>query len=295
VLGRATLGAAVLVAAGGAFIDQANGGRLHPEQWLGAAAIVCGLGLLVGTIRGRARWLVIPALLFAGSGVVAGEAAGIGLHHPDLVSDANIDVTSATTTDARRHVVLGTVDVQIVGVPSRVITVDARVAIGDVRIHVPDDVTVEVRAGADDVRVDGVAREDGTFTVGPEGSPDVVVDARVGYGDIDVEHWAPGRPVIDLPGPAVPELPAGTVRDVADGVAMTRDGSVALADGEALVDRAGRVIVGDSHREGNVTVITTSLGDFELLPGDLLLTPYGELIDLTALRTAVPVPSTTGG
>ena len=68
-------------------------------------------------------------------------------------SPATSTSTSArgTTTDARRHVVLGSVDVQIVGAPSRPITVDARVAIGDVDIHVPDDVTVEVRARGGDV------------------------------------------------------------------------------------------------------------------------------------------------
>ena len=76
---------------------------------------------------------------------------------------------------------------------------------------------------------------------------------------------------------------------------MASDGSIALADGEALVDNTGRVVVGDAHREGNVTVITTSTGDFKLLPGDLLLTPFGELLDLTALRATLAVPPTTGG
>ena len=61
ILGRATLGVAIAVAAIGALIDEANGGRLHPEQWLGAAAVVCGLGLLVGTLRGHGRWLIVPA------------------------------------------------------------------------------------------------------------------------------------------------------------------------------------------------------------------------------------------
>ena len=131
-------------------------------------------------------------MLFAGTGVVAGESARLGLHPTALTGDQYVDVSRGTTTDARRHVVLGSVDVQIVGVPSRPITVDARVAIGDVDIHVPDDVTVEVRARGGDVTVDGVGRDDGTFTVGPEGPPDVVVDARVGYGDIDVDHWTPG-------------------------------------------------------------------------------------------------------
>ena len=292
--GRA-LGLAVVILAGGALIDQANGGRLHPEQWLGAAAAVCGVGLLVGTVIGRAHWLAIPAVLFAGAGVVVGESARLGLHPTALTGDHYIDVSGGTTTDARRHVVLGSVDVQIVGAPSRPITVDARVAIGDVDIHVPDDLTVEVRAHGGDVTVDGVGRDDGTFTVGPEGPPDVVVDARVGYGDIDVDHWTPGVPVLDLPQPPIVAAPAGTLRDLADGVAMTHDGSIALAGGEALVDPTGRIVVGESHREGNVTVITTSNGDFKLLPGDLLLTPIGELLDLTAAHASVPVPPTTEG
>src|SRR5262245_59922622 len=60
VLGRITLGVALVVAAGGALIDQANGGRLHPEQCLGAAAAVCGAGVFISAWRGRAMWLVLP-------------------------------------------------------------------------------------------------------------------------------------------------------------------------------------------------------------------------------------------
>jgi phage shock protein PspC (stress-responsive transcriptional regulator) len=292
VLGRATLGIAALVAAGGALIDQANGGRLHPEQWLGAAAVVCGVGLLVGAVMGRARWLAVPAVLFAAVGVVAGESARLGLHPTALTGDEDIYVGAASTSNAREHVVLGSVDVQIGGAPRQPVGVDARVALGDIRIHVPDDVTVEVRARGGDVRVDGVARPDGTFTVGPVGPADVIVDARVGYGDIDVDHQAPVRP--SLPGPIVVAPPAPTPRDVADGVAMARNGSIVLAGGEAIVDASGTVIVGDSHREGSVTVITTSSGEFKLLPGDLLLTPLGELLDLAAVRAGIPVPTTTG-
>ena len=73
VLGRAALGLAIAVAAVGALVDEANGGRLHPEQWLGAAAIVCGLGLLVGTLRGHGRWLIVPAVVFAGAGYGVGH------------------------------------------------------------------------------------------------------------------------------------------------------------------------------------------------------------------------------
>jgi phage shock protein PspC (stress-responsive transcriptional regulator) len=295
VLGRTTLGVAAVVAAGGALIDQANGGRLHPEQWLGAAAAVCGIGLLVGAVMGRARWLAVPAVLLAGTGVVAGESARLGLDATAFIADEDIYVDTDTTAGAREHVVLGSVDVEIGGAPRQPIVVDARVAVGDVRIHVPGDVTVEVRADGDDVQVDGIPGPDGTFTVGPEGPADVVVDARVGYGDIDVDHRAPDGPRLDLPVPMVVGPARGTLRGVADGVAIATDGSIALADGEALVDNTGRVVVGDAHREGNVTVITTSTGDFKLLPGDLLLTPFGELLDLTDLRATLAIPPTTGG
>jgi phage shock protein PspC (stress-responsive transcriptional regulator) len=295
VLGRTTLGIAALVVAVGALIDQANGGRLHPEQWLGAGAVVCGIGLLVGTVMGRARWLAIPAVLFAGAGFLAGESAHLGLHPTALVGDEYVYVSTDGPTSVRHHVVIGSISVQIEGTPRQPVFVDARVALGDVHIHVPDGVTVEVRARGGDGRVDGVARPAGTFTVGPEGPPDVTVDARVGYGDIDVDHRSAGGFPLVPPVVALPQPPAATRRDIADGVAMTRDGSVALAGGEALVDADGRVTVGESHREGNVTVITTSLGDFELLPGDLLLTPVGELLDLAALRDTAPIPSTTGG
>ena len=70
-----TLAVALLVAAAGAIGYQIAGDGLHPERWLGAAAAVCGAGMVIGAWRGRALWLVLPGLLFAGSGFVAGHAA----------------------------------------------------------------------------------------------------------------------------------------------------------------------------------------------------------------------------
>jgi phage shock protein PspC (stress-responsive transcriptional regulator) len=301
ILGRATLGIAVLVAAGGAVIDQANGGRLHPEQWLGAAAIVCGIGLLVGAVAGRALWLVVPAALFAGAGFVAGEAAGMDLQPTALAGDEFIHVGSETVAGAhlREHVVFGSVDVQIDERPAQPVTVDAKVAFGEIRIRPNADVTVEVRTEPDDdVRVYGVRRAGGTFTLGPAGPPDVVVDADVGHGHVAVERYlgrVPERPVI---APVVPDVPAGgELTDVADGVAMTSSGAFVLAGGEAVIGPDDHVELGNEYEQARVTVIETSAGDFKLLPGGLLATPSGELLDLHALRagTDASVQTTTGG
>jgi phage shock protein PspC (stress-responsive transcriptional regulator) len=301
ILGRATLGIAMLVAAGGAVIDQANGGRLHPEQWLGAAAIVCGIGLLVGAVAGRALWLVVPAALFAGAGFVAGEAADMGLRPTALAGDEFIHVGAQTVAgaDLREHVVFGSVDVQIDERPAQPVTVDAKVAFGEIRIRPAADVTVEIRTQpGDDVRVYGVRRAGGTFTLGPGGQPAVVVDADVAHGHVAVERYLGDVPERPLIAPTVPGVPGGgQLSDVADGVAMTSSGAFVLAGGEAVIGAGGEVEVGNHFEQGRVTVIQTTAGDFKLLPGGLLVTPSDEVLDLQALRAGLdaPVQTTIGG
>ena len=288
ILGRLTLGIAIVVAALGALIDQTNGGRLHPEQWLGSAAIVCGIGLLVGALAGRALWLVIPAAVFAGVGFVAGEAARVGVEADALFGDEGVHIGSDTPGGSRRseHVVIGTVDVSIDGAPSAPVTVDARAAIGAVRILAVENVSLEVRAAVDngDVEVGDVERPDGTFTIGPDGPPDVVVLARVGRGEITVDSRERVVPPIPPDPPDAPDPPVlGGERIVAEGVVLSRGGLVVLADGEAVIDLDGNVLTGSTERRGGIVVIPTSLGEFQLLPDDLLLTPFGDVLELPAL------------
>jgi phage shock protein PspC (stress-responsive transcriptional regulator) len=220
ILGRLALGLAVLTAAAGAAIDQANGGRLHPEQWLGAAAIVCGAGLLVGAVLGHARWLVVPAVLFAAAGFVAGEAARIGLHPNEVFGTQYVWVgADDRPVDIRRHVLVGDVDLEVYSPPARPVTADLGTALGTVRIDAADDITVEVRTlpGAD-VRVAGAAHAGGVFTVGPEGRPDVIVVARVGQGHVDVASSSHATEPVEVPSPPaettplfpdVPTIPGG--------------------------------------------------------------------------------------
>ncbi len=309
-LGRATLGAAVIVAAAGALIDQANGGRLHPEQWLGAAAAVCGLGLVVGAFRGHARWLVLPAALFAGSGFVAGVAAKAGVDAGHLTGERSILLAAGSGAGPFvEEVAFGSVRVTVVEEPSATSRVVAQVGIGDVGIDAPPDVTVEVRAdlGHGEVRVNGVPRPDGddVVVVGPDGPPDVVVEAHIERGSINVLQTntplidradRPGVPVLDGPeldAPVGPVGGLGELEPIADGVAATTDGWLVLADGEVLIDPDDQVIGDTSFTEGAAEVIPTSIGDFRLLPRRLLLTPSGEVIDLDQVRARLAEPTAT--
>ena len=278
----------MLVAAVGALIDQANGGRLHPEQWLGAAAVVCGVGLVVGAFAGRAWWLVVPAVLFAGAGFVAGEAARVGVHPTALFGDEFVFVgqsrqaaaLGASTSPSARSTspidgapaVAG--DDRCPGRhrrdrrPRRPATSPSRCA--------PTSITARSTSM-------GVRRGDGTFSIGPEGTPDVVVVAIVGRGDLEIDRYEP-----NVDRPRIPELPVppfdpGGLLFVVDGVAVSRSGNVVLADGEAVIDPGGNVLTGDATTRGRITVVATSFGEFQLLPGGLLLTPCGELLDLQSL------------
>jgi hypothetical protein len=291
-------------------VDEANGGRMHPEQWLGAAAAVCGLGLIVGAFRGQARWLVVPAVLFAGSGFVAGVAAKAGVDADHLTGDRSILLSGGSGAGPFvEEVAFGSVRLTIVESPAATSRVVARVGVGSVGIEAPPDVTVEVHPdlGHGRVRVNGVARPtaDDVIVVGPDGPPDVVVEAHIERGSIDVLQT--DGPIFDAAEPAVPELdaplgpraPLGRLELVVDGVAATTDGWLVLADGEALLDPDDQVLAATSFVEGSALVIPTSVGEFRLLPRRILLTPTGEIVDLDAIRDRLegtspepPVPTT---
>jgi len=314
-LGRTTLGIALIVAAGGALIDSTTGHRLHPEQWLGAAALVCACGLAVGAFAGRARWLIVPAALFAASGLVAGEFARLGVSAGDafeeghgLYISANGGVSGYQSIESGFGDLWVTIDGNI---PEAGARVRARSVFGDIVVGVADSVPVEVHVRSDHgtVRIDGVNRPDGTYNLGPAGTPAVIVNARSGWGDVEVMTQQYDTAPIDTVAPAVDDL--GTLTPVAEYVSATSDGWFVLVNGEAVIDDHNEVVVGDAYppdqytddssSDGSVSVpgdatsssltIPTSVGDFRLLPRGLLVTPSQSVLDLVALRQKL---TTTG-
>ena len=316
-LGRTTLGIALIVAAGGALIDSMTGHRLHPEQWLAAAALICACGLVVGAFAGRARWLVVPAAVFACVGLVAGEFARLGVSAGDAFDGHSVFISGSDGVQGYHSIESGFDDLWVTVdrvIPAGGGTVRARSVFGDIYVSVPDSVTVRVRARSDhgDVRVDGARRPDGTFVVGPAGEPAVVVDARSGWGDVVVMTQSYEEvPVPPTVAPAIDDL--GSLTPVSDYVAATDDGWFVLANGEAVIDDHNQVVVGDAYvpdsYNGDAPVsvpadagsasltITTSVGDFRLLPRGLLVTPTETVLDLVALRqqmtpASAPTPPT---
>jgi len=207
-LGRTTFGLALIVAAIGALIDQANGGRLHPEQWLGAAALVCGAGLLVGVVRGRAWWLIVPALLFAGAGYVAGLMSRLGIDADEAFGETSLYVTDGNPGGTQSvESVIGSIWIHVDGAPDAPLTIDARAAIGAVELNVADDVSIEIRSESDhgDLVVNDTVVPSGVTRLGPDRPPDVIVDALQGIGDVDVRTYDPDAQFRER----LPDIPVG--------------------------------------------------------------------------------------
>ena len=285
-LGRSTLGAAVVVAAVGALIDESNGGRLHPEQWLGAAAVVCGVGLLTGAIRGRARWLVFPALAFAGAGFVGGALAQVGLPIDRIGSDSFITIGDGSVDRVYEpRSAFGEAFIDIAEAPGAddPITIDARAAFSDVYVNVADDVAVLFRADIDGgiARMDGRSQS-GDFTIGPDGPPAVIVEAHMVRGDLDVWTYDPDDVVV--PEPIVSE-PFDVL--VGNGLTLRSDGVVFVDDGEVVIGADDVPISGSFLGDGPFTLLTSS-GQWQL-SNSFLTTPEGVTVDLKEVRNGTDI------
>lgn len=317
VLGRAVLGAAFLTAGGLALIDELNGGRLHPEQWLGTAAAVCGTGTLIGAWRGRALWLVLPSLLFAGSGYVAGHVARAGVQTwrwGDAYYWIGADgQTLPVQGDPGR--VIGSAYLYIDDVPATPRELSLRTGIGDVVITLDDDVTLEVLGRLHDGRisVDDVDQPTTdnrtTLVLGPDGPSDVTVNVAISSGDIRVVRTeiTPTREPRRRPAaaPFVEDTLSSRVVGIGEGLMMGSDGTVLLPGPDKTGPLAGAIsptgtiwASADSQRRPDgVTVVTGAATEFEylVLPNQMVITPSGVLVDVPAARAELLDDATQPG
>ncbi len=85
--------------------------------------------------------------------------------------------------------------------------------------------------------------------VGPEGPPDVIVEAWVGRGDVNIDTYDLDQPLAvpfpeSVPDPVLPQLEV-PLSQVSDGVAATADGWFILAEGSAVIGPDDVVVVGE--------------------------------------------------
>lgn len=210
VLGWLTVGLALIAAGVAAWLDAAGVAVLDGTQVAAVAMAVLGLGLLVGAVVGRARWLALLALVLlpvvgAGSAVRGIEdAAGV-----DLPGAAAFDAgVGERRVDLRPDELPGDVEFGLgelevdyadlqpgAFVADQEVLVDVQLGVGEVRVLLPRDVRWVVQAGVGlgDISVED---SDGSRSLasgagrtvslegGPDAGPVLQLDVDTGLGEI---------------------------------------------------------------------------------------------------------------
>jgi phage shock protein PspC (stress-responsive transcriptional regulator) len=190
VLLRLTTGTLLITLGAMALLDVAGAIYPDPRHYFGAAVLVVGLGLLVGSIFGRSRGLIVIGLLLlppllASAAVTAPFTGGWGdpVHRPLAVSEV---------PDAYR-LAGGEMQLNLASLPleaGETIAVTASVGAGRLLVFVPVDAALDLtgHVGFGNIRVfgsdDGGIDVDRTFTT--TGSTTFDLDLDVGFGQIEI-------------------------------------------------------------------------------------------------------------
>lgn len=196
-LGLITVSAAVVV--GGLLSLLAVAGLDVPVAAVAAAMLgVVAVGLLVGAFRGRARWLIAPAVILL---LVAQAATAI----PRAVSSSwgagigDRRWTPTVSNPAAYELGAGEARLDLTSLPPGPATVSSRLGAGNLIVTVRPDTTLVVhgRVGAGDLKLPGVPATNGTNLVidttvpaTTAGDPRTTVDLTVdmGLGELEVRR-----------------------------------------------------------------------------------------------------------
>ena len=126
-----------------ALLDATGATSLSTATGLSLALFVLGLGLLVGAFIGRARWLILPALLLAPLALLA---TVVNLDLNEGFGDRHVAVVDAAQLPGTYRLAGGTLSVDLTQPPSGVSNaeVTAEVGAGVLEIRVPADATVRI-------------------------------------------------------------------------------------------------------------------------------------------------------
>jgi hypothetical protein len=149
-LGLLTISVAVLLL-GGLISADLVGFQIAPLAYFAAPLAVIGLGLLIGTWLGRARWLIalgIVLMLALGGGYAA---LGDGYWHRPGIGVVTLQPETVAEIPQSYHRNVGAIEMDLshVDFAGTSTTIDLQVNLGAIEITVPSDVDVTVDATVD--------------------------------------------------------------------------------------------------------------------------------------------------
>ncbi|MFQ5524202.1 MAG: PspC domain-containing protein [Acidimicrobiia bacterium] len=159
-LGRITIGLALVAMGVLALLDNLAGVPVDatPRHYLALAVTILGLGLLVGSIVGRARWLILIALLLIPPLLVSSM---FNVAFDSEVLDQRVVPTRFDELNNTYSIDLGNLYIDLTQLPwdGRTIELKAQVDVGDLTIVIPPDVALIGYADTDVGRLSVLGRE----------------------------------------------------------------------------------------------------------------------------------------
>lgn len=201
-LGRLTLGALLVTLGIMAAVDLADITSPTTRHYFGAAILVVGIGLVVGTIYGRSRGLILFGALLAPFVLVASLA---DIRFDGEFGDIDRVITSPNQLESRYRLSGGRLylDLRRLTLEGETVTVDAGVGAGQIEILVPPDYEIRVdgRVGLGELSLlgestAGLDRERTATRAGSGGTLVLALNAGVGQVAVrDFGHFFVGLPL----------------------------------------------------------------------------------------------------
>jgi phage shock protein PspC (stress-responsive transcriptional regulator) len=258
-LGLLTIGAAAIV---GAAVWLSNHGVSNRSTLaFGWATLVLGAGMVIGTVAGRARWLIIPAAATAAVAVIASALsfAGVGLNHATGGHSAYI-VPGGTVASTYRTGI-GDFELWLVD-DTKDVSTSVEVGVGNLRVVVPDNARVQIDSrvgiGTIDALGSSVSGYRRTLSLDTkQGSQLIKLTLRAGTGSIEVRRASSaGFPYFPVPVPTVvitapPDIPV--LQQFGDGTVLFADGSINFNDGGRIeADGTYQIPIVEQRTDGSV-------------------------------------------
>jgi phage shock protein PspC (stress-responsive transcriptional regulator) len=187
------ISAAMLLAIGVlAVVSQVAERDVTPGQFFGAALVVLGIGLVVGAWWGRARILILLALLLA---PLAITASFITTPLEGGIGDRSYAPVTVAEVRSEYRSLGGRLSLDLTGLQTgpRIIHISASVAVGQLMVRLPEGASVEIRSrvGAGHSYVLGSSQDVGTnldnvFMRHGLDQPTFVLDLQAGIGEVYV-------------------------------------------------------------------------------------------------------------
>ena len=261
-LGQITIGVTIIALGLLAAIDRvATSIDADPRHYFALAVATLGLGVLVGTYFGRARWLIPFGLLLVPVMVGASVADAFDgtWETPQVMRPTDFAGLATTYERGAGELVIDLTDLPWSG---QTITLNAEVGVGELELLVPDGVAVEASGDVGIGEFSTVSGTQGgfgidrTYDIAGSGLGTVVANLEVGIGRIAVER--DGDRLFDGNGPIGIDGFGDLVVDVNSTGAL--EDSYTTSQGDITLDLGGLVLTEDRTIEvvsdfGDITII----------------------------------------